>query len=64
MADLNRDIRLEAINNALDYLLGSSSLKEKWWNTKNKAFDLETPKKIYETDPSRVSEYIIKMLKE
>lgn len=62
--DLKEDIRLIAINKALNYLLGSSELKEKWWASRNKAFDMKTPTEVYNTDPSRVSEYIISMLKE
>lgn len=61
MADL-KDVRLEAINNALDYVLSSEELKRKWWTSKNKAFNGETPEAVYKKDPSSVAAYIMQIL--
>ena len=68
MADLTpvpeeEDVRLTAINRALDYLLNNDQeLKARWWTTKNKVFNGSTPEKTYQENPSLVSQYIISML--
>jgi hypothetical protein len=39
-------------------LLGKESLVEKWWVSKNKAFDMKTPLEMYAEDSNRVDQYI------
>jgi len=39
-------------------LLGKESLVEKWWVSKNKAFDMKTPLEMYAEDLNRVDQYI------
>jgi len=40
-------------------LLGKESLVEKWWVSKNKAFDMKTPLEMYAEDSNRVNQYIM-----
>lgn len=47
--------------NACDRLLTAlvgSKMTNQWWNSPNKAFDDETPKVVFETDPKRVYDYL------
>jgi hypothetical protein len=39
-------------------LLGKESLVERWWVSKNKAFDMKTPLEMYAEDAERVDRYI------
>lgn len=39
-------------------LLGKESLVERWWISKNKAFDMKTPLEMYAEDMNRVDRYI------
>lgn len=49
--------------NRLDGLLfaivGSETLVERWWNSPNKAFDMQKPIDVFEVDSERVRDYII-----
>jgi hypothetical protein len=39
-------------------LLGKESLVERWWVSKNKAFDMKTPLEMYAEDANRVDQYL------
>lgn len=39
-------------------LLGKESLVERWWISKNGAFDMKTPLEMYAEDANRVDRYI------
>jgi hypothetical protein len=39
-------------------LLGKEALVERWWVSKNKAFDMKTPLEMYAEDVNRVDQYI------
>lgn len=45
-------------NKLLMPLLGKEALVERWWVSKNKAFDMKTPLEMYAEDASRVDKYI------
>jgi hypothetical protein len=32
---------------------------DKWWNSKNKAFDMRTPEEQYQLDPEKVYNYLM-----
>lgn len=40
-------------------LLGNKNLCEQWWNSPNKAFDLQTPKQVWDTEPEKVYGYLM-----
>ena len=46
------------LNKMLLALLGSEPMVERWWNSGNKAFALESPASIYERNPDFVINYI------
>jgi hypothetical protein len=46
------------LNLVLLSLLGSHELVMQWWESKNKAFDNETPSDMFAKDPQRVIQYI------
>lgn len=46
------------LNKMLLALLGSEPMVERWWNSSNRAFALETPASIYECNPDFVINYI------
>ena len=46
------------LNLILLSLLGSHELVNKWWVSKNKAFDNQTPEKMLAKDPQRVIQYV------
>ena len=46
------------INLVLLSLLGSHELVNQWWTSKNKAFDGQTPEKMFAKEPERVINYI------
>jgi hypothetical protein len=48
----------EKYNRLLMPLLGKESLIERWWVSKNKAFDMKTPLEMFAEDASRVDNYI------
>ena len=52
-------IDIEALNKVLFALLGSRELVNKWWVSKNKAFDMKTPRDAYIDDPHKVAKYIV-----
>jgi hypothetical protein len=39
-------------------LLGKEALVERWWVSKNKAFDMKTPLEMYAEDANRVDQYL------
>jgi hypothetical protein len=39
-------------------LLGKETLVERWWVSKNKAFDMKTPLEMYAENANRVDQYI------
>ena len=39
-------------------LLGKESLVERWWVSKNKAFDMKTPLEMYAENANRVDQYL------
>ena len=49
-------------NQILRALLGSDELVERWWLTKNRAFDYKTPQEVYATDPNAVKYYVFGQL--
>jgi hypothetical protein len=53
-------ISRERINWLLLGALGDKELVYKWWQSRNTAFDHATPEQIWETDPERVCNYVIK----
>lgn len=40
-------------------LLGNKNLCEQWWNSPNKAFDMQTPKEMWDKDPEQVYGYLM-----
>lgn len=40
--------------------LGDTVLVERWWNNPNRAFDLARPIDVFEQDPERVRDYIMR----
>lgn len=40
-------------------LLGSDQLVQRWWASPNRAFDYQTHKQVFDTDPNRVVQYIL-----
>jgi hypothetical protein len=48
----------EKYNKLLMPLLGKESLVERWWVSKNKAFDMKTPLEMFAEDANRVDQYI------
>lgn len=46
------------LNRMLMSLLGSDQLVQKWWISPNRAFDHQTPKQVFDTNPNRVVQYI------
>ena len=48
----------EKYDKLLMALLGKEALVEKWWVSKNKAFDMKTPLEMYAEDPNRVDKYL------
>lgn len=46
---------------ALLLALVGENLKEQWWKTPNKAFNLSTPEEIFENAPDTVFEYLMRM---
>ena len=48
----------ETCDRLLASMLGSWELVDKWWNSPNKGFDNETPISVFETDKSKVINYI------
>jgi hypothetical protein len=39
-------------------LLGKEALVERWWVSKNKAFDMKTPLEMYAENANRVDQYL------
>jgi hypothetical protein len=39
-------------------LLGKEVLVERWWVSKNKAFDMKTPLEMYAENANRVDQYL------
>lgn len=54
-----RKMRITQLNLILLTVLGSTDLVEKWWNSSNKEFGLNTPREIFDKEPKRVIEYIL-----
>lgn len=52
-------IDIEALNKVLLSFLGNKELVNKWWMSKNKAFDMKTPRDAYIDDPHKVARYIL-----
>ncbi|NBP03008.1 MAG: hypothetical protein EBU90_23425 [Proteobacteria bacterium] len=52
-------MRIGQLNLILMSVLGSEKLIEKWWNSPNKEFNLNTPREIFAKEPKRVIEYIL-----
>lgn len=46
------------LNLMLLSLLGSHEMVNRWWVSKNKAFDNESPSDMLEKDPQRVINYV------
>jgi len=44
---------------ALVIALVGKEMAPKWWDSKNKAFDLETPKVRFESNPEQVYNYLM-----
>jgi hypothetical protein len=42
-------------------LIGDTKLVDKWWTSKNKAFDNKTPYDYLEIDPKEVANYVLDM---
>ena len=53
-------IERERINYLLLSALGSAELVHRWWNSVNIAFDYATPEQIWQEEPERVANYVIK----
>jgi hypothetical protein len=47
------------LNRMLMSLLGSDELVQRWWTSPNRAFDYQTPKQVFDTNPNRVVQYIL-----
>jgi hypothetical protein len=48
----------ETYHNLLMSLLGKEALVERWWVSRNAAFDMKTPLDMYAEHPERVDQYI------
>lgn len=52
----------EALNECLMAMLGDEQLVRDWWDSPNKAFDMQTPNKVWEEDYNKVRSYIVSYL--
>lgn len=58
MAEYNiEDKMLYNANEILKALLGSDELINRWWNSNNKAFDMEIPADLWHTGKGRTKVY-------
>jgi hypothetical protein len=53
-------MELNELKNILLGLGGSEEIVEKWWDSRNLAFDGETPKEMLDKDRGRVIGYVIR----
>ncbi len=56
------DVTILRLDEILFSLLGNKSLVELWWNSKNRAFDNNTPYEMYLVNPTIVKDYILGQL--
>ena len=62
MKDLSEEqigIMKKRSNWLLTALTGSASLVEAWWTSPNKAFDMQEPIVVWETEPEKVYSYLM-----
>ena len=52
-----QDKMLYNANQILKALLGSDELISRWWNSDNKAFDMEIPADLWHTSKGRIKVY-------
>lgn len=52
------DDQVDRMNRILMPLLGSDHLVNMWWDSRNIAFDMQTPADVWKYDRQRVFEYI------
>lgn len=50
----------ERLDRLLMSLLGDEDLVKRWWISPNLAFNGEHPEKVFDNDPPKVIEYILK----
>lgn len=43
-------------------LLGSQELVDSWWQSPNKYFGYDTPQQAWNTEPEKVTDYIMNIL--
>lgn len=55
---LPKDIMLKRCEVLLIAMLGEE-MAPKWWDSRNKAFDMKTPKEVWKTEPEKVYEYLM-----
>ena len=50
----------EKCNLILSSLLGEDDdLKDRWWRSKNRFFNMESPQEVFDKDPDKVLNYLI-----
>jgi len=52
----------EKCNIILEALLGNNELISIWWSTQNRAFEFQTPRDVFQTDPDKVVKYLYRMI--
>lgn len=55
----NKKALIGRCNFLLTALVGAD-LVEKWWDSRNHAFDLKTPREVFENDPQEVLNYLMR----
>lgn len=56
---MNDKIALKSKCNTYLVAMIGESLVEKWWQSPNKAFDLQKPVDVFEKNPDTVAQYIL-----
>lgn len=54
--------KYDACSQALQALLGSEVLVQRWWASQNAAFEGQTPWQVYRADPQLVCDYVLEHL--
>lgn len=53
-------IERERLNGILFAIMGDEHLLEQWWNRPNVVFDQQTPLAMFEQNPERVRDWVLK----
>lgn len=52
----------ERLNGLLFAIMGSNTLVKRWWNKPHQDLDNKPPVEVYESDPKRVTNVILKVV--